>query len=149
MVWFFAAVALFVLFMAYRSWGSVPPDNLGVSGGRLQPCPASPNCVCSHDTDAEHQIATISFDGDGQREWNALLTTIQQAPEATVITESGTYIHAEFRTRLFRFVDDVELLLDRDAQCIQLRSASRTGHSDLGVNRRRMEQLRQAVSNLP
>lgn len=147
MVWLFAVMALFVAFMAYRSWRSSPPGNLGVQQNRLQPCPQSPNCVCSFDTDAQHGIPAIAFTGDGSREWQALLTSIRQEPAATLITESDTYVHAEFRSRLFRFVDDVELLIDRDAHCIHVRSASRTGHSDLGVNRQRMETLRQAAVN--
>jgi len=65
----------------------------------------------------------------------------------SIITEEGSYLHAETRSFLFRFVDDVEFMMDTDSRVIHVRSASRTGYSDLGVNRRRVERLRRAFND--
>jgi uncharacterized protein (DUF1499 family) len=67
---------------------------------------------------------------------------IASLPRAKVMTDSDTYLHVEFRSLVFRFVDDVEFLADDDAKVIHVRSASRVGHSDLGANRRRIETIR-------
>jgi uncharacterized protein (DUF1499 family) len=70
-------------------------------------------------------------------------------PRTSIVKEEGDYLHAEARSFLFRFVDDVEFLLDADQQVIHVRSASRIGYSDLGVNRRRIERIRSAFNNTP
>ena len=71
-----------------------------------------------------------------------------QEPRITIVREEEGYMHAEARSLLFRFVDDVEFLLDADNRLIHVRSASRTGYSDLGVNRRRVERIRTAFENM-
>jgi len=138
-------LTLLVPFMIYRSWSSSPPANLGVHNGLLSPCPASPNCVCSQESDPNHAIAAIPLSADRHGQWKALQQVIARQPRATLVTVSDDYMHAEFRSLLFRFVDDVEFLIDANAQVIHARSASRTGYSDLGVNRARVEHLRQAL----
>ncbi len=114
----------------------------GVREGRLAPCPGSPNCVCSQDAAAAHAIAPLAFRGSAAEAMRALKQMLAAQPRVRVLTETPDYLHAEFRTALFRFVDDVEFLVVEKDHVIHVRSASRVGHSDLGANRRRIEALR-------
>ncbi|RCJ23309.1 hypothetical protein A6S26_01780 [Nostoc sp. ATCC 43529] len=118
------------------------PNNLGVNGGKLAPCPNSPNCVSSQSTDAVHQIAPLAFTSSPEEALANLKTIIESLPRTKIITESQDYLYAEFKSALLGFVDDVEFYLDRNANVIQVRSASRLGQSDLGVNRKRIETIR-------
>ena len=118
------------------------PNNLGVNGGKLAPCPNSPNCVSSQSTDAAHQIAPLAFTSSPEEALANLKTIIESLPRTKIITESQDYLYAEFKSALLGFVDDVEFYLDRNANVIQVRSASRLGQSDLGVNRKRIETIR-------
>jgi uncharacterized protein (DUF1499 family) len=120
------------------------PATLGVKDGRLAPCPSSPNCVSTRSEDPRHAIAPLSFSGTAAEARGRLLAVLDGTKRCRVVTANDTYIHAEFTSALFRFVDDVEFQIDPDTRLIHFRSASRLGHSDLGVNRRRMEALRAA-----
>jgi uncharacterized protein (DUF1499 family) len=116
------------------------PSNLGVEAGRLKACPASPNCVCSSDSDKEHGIAAIAY---GQPDAMTKLKGIINGMERTaIIVESEDYLHVEFTTKLMGYVDDVEFYINGGV--IQVRSASRLGKSDLGLNRQRIEVIRAA-----
>jgi len=116
------------------------PATSGVINSQLRPCPASPNCVCSEAkdrTDPEHGVAPIALHADS---WAHLNDVIRQ--QGGVIDEDDDqYLHATFTSALFRFVDDFELRLDPEAGEIQIRSASRAGRSDFGVNRQRVENI--------
>jgi uncharacterized protein (DUF1499 family) len=118
------------------------PSNLGVSNGKLAPCPNSPNCVSSQSSDATHQIAPLSFTSNPEGAIATLKGIIESLPRTKIITESKDYLYAEFKSALMGFVDDVEFYLDRKANVIHVRSASRLGQSDLGVNRQRIETIR-------
>jgi uncharacterized protein (DUF1499 family) len=120
------------------------PDNLGPQAGKLAPCPATPNCVSSQAEDEEHRAEPLRFTGTSGEAWARLVRAVTGMPRVTVVTADDHYLHAEFRSAFFRFTDDVEFLLDADDQVIHFRSASRVGHSDLGVNRRRIEAIRAA-----
>ncbi|MEZ4726384.1 MAG: DUF1499 domain-containing protein [Caldilineaceae bacterium] len=111
---------------------------------RFAPCPASPNCVSTQApaADQTHAIAPITYTGSLTDTHQHLLSIIQTLPRTTLITVEPNYIHAEFRSRLFRFVDDVEFYFDDTQRLIHFRSASRLGQGDLGVNRKRMEEIR-------
>ncbi len=111
--------------------------------GRLAPCKRTPNCVSSQaePQDREHYISPIAFSGT-MRELRA---AVEAMPRAIVISADGQYLYAEFRTRLMRYVDDVELYYDQRAGLVHVRSASRLGRRDFGVNRRRMEELRALI----
>jgi len=113
---------------------------------RLDPCPASPNCVCSLDPDEPHRVVPLSFEGPADQAWDRVRAIVAAWPRTTVVLEQPGFLHAEVRSRLFRFVDDLQLLLDEASGCIHIRSASRVGRSDFGVNRRRVEALRAAFS---
>jgi uncharacterized protein (DUF1499 family) len=118
------------------------PNNLGVNNGKLAPCPNSPNCVSSQSTDAVHQIAPLTFTSTPEAAIANLKSIIESLPKTQIISESPDYLYAEFKSALLGFVDDVEFYLDRNANVIQVRSASRLGQSDLGVNRQRIETIR-------
>ena len=115
------------------------PDNLGVRDGRLAPCKRSPNCVSSqaNPSDLEHYIAPIHGTMHAARD------ALRRPPRATIISETEDYLYAEFRTPLMRYVDDVEFFFD--GTVIHVRSCSRLGRRDFGVNRKRVEQLRSLI----
>jgi uncharacterized protein (DUF1499 family) len=119
------------------------PTNLGVTASRLQACPSSPNCVCSYDSDAEHKIAPIGITKSKPEAMALLKQVIQSMERTAIITESADYLYAEFTTKLMGYVDDVEFYID--GANIQVRSASRLGKSDLGLNRQRIEAIRSAL----
>jgi uncharacterized protein (DUF1499 family) len=89
----------------------------------------------------------LRFSGGAEEAWGRLGALLTAWPRTRVVTATGSYVHAECHSRIFRFVDDVEFLLDRAAGVIHVRSASRAGHSDLGVNRARVEALRRAFDS--
>jgi uncharacterized protein (DUF1499 family) len=137
-----ALAAAGFLSLVVRNALATRPANLGPVEGRLRSCPASPNCVCTHDTDVEHAIAPLTFSGTSQEARQRLKAALARMPQTRVVSEQGNYLHVEFTTRLMRYVDDAEFLIDPDARLIHFRSASRIGYSDLGTNRRRMEAVR-------
>jgi len=128
--------------IAFAACAGPLPDGLGVSDSRLAPCPASPNCVASDADDSDHAIAPLVFDGDADNAWSAARTAAAALPRTRIVEEAPGYLRAESRSALFRFVDDLELQLHADDGTIAVRSASRVGYSDLGVNRSRVEALR-------
>ncbi len=118
------------------------PLNLGLKNGKLAPCPSSPNCVSSQSTDKEHAIEPLTYSGGAKEAMARLGEIIRGMPRAQVISEKDGYLYAEFTSLIFRFVDDVEFFPDDSAKRIHVRSASRLGSSDLGVNRKRVEAIR-------
>ena len=118
------------------------------SGGhddKLPPCPASPNCVSSDATDEAHRVEPYRLLVAPQQGWQTLLEVVVALPRTTVVTKTEDYLHAESRSALFGFVDDVEFQLRPADKTIAVRSASRLGYWDLGVNRRRVEQIRELL----
>ncbi|QDT91065.1 DUF1499 domain-containing protein [Gimesia algae] len=128
------------------NWLSQPTTQPGAINGKLAPCPDSPNCVCSQDQSELHQIAPLQLTGTAAEARQRLLEVLQQQQGCQVVAQDGDYLRAEFRSLVFRFVDDVEFLFDSRQNVIQVRSASRIGHSDLGVNRKRIETIRTLFS---
>jgi uncharacterized protein (DUF1499 family) len=118
------------------------PANLGMKDGILAPCPSTPNCVSSQATDPRHRIEPLPYTGSPAEALARLAGIVGLLPRATVIARSDGYLHADFTSLLFRFVDDVEFLVDDRAKVIHVRSASQMGYSDLGVNRTRIEEIR-------
>ena len=114
----------------------------GATDGRLSPCPKSPNCVSSLSEDTSHHVKPLRYKGTLEEAGEKLILVINSMKRSEIVTAEIEYIHATFESGLFRFVDDVEFLFDDQRKVIDLRSASRTGYSDLGVNRRRVEGIR-------
>jgi len=109
----------------------------------LTPCPASPNCVSSqaHSDDEQHYMPPLTYAGTAEEARQKLLAVIDAMPRTEIIRNENTYIHATFTSLIFRFVDDVEFVIDDGTRQIHFRSASRVGRGDLGVNRKRMEEI--------
>jgi len=118
------------------------PNHLGVRDGQLTPCPNTPNCVSSQSSDAVHKIEPLTYNSTPEQAFTEIKCLIQSLPRTKIITESEDYLHVEFTLPIVGFVDDVEFYLERNANVIHVRSASRLGMSDLGVNRRRIETIR-------
>lgn len=112
-----------------------------VEQGKLAPCPDTPNCVNSQAAGSS-AIAPLAYCGDAQLAWARLHAVLSRWPRIRIVAYADGYLRAEARSRVFGFVDDVEFVLDLDAEVIHVRSASRVGYSDFGVNRRRIEKLR-------
>jgi uncharacterized protein (DUF1499 family) len=109
---------------------------------KLSPCPDSPNCVSSQSTDESHFIEPLHYSGspeDARQKLIEILESIKRVRLAKVETD---FIHAEFRSSVFRFIDDVKFWFPPDKTIIHVTSASRTGYYDFGANRRRVERLR-------
>ena len=121
------------------------PANLGITDSELTPCPSSPNCVSSDDPDNAHKIPPFQFDGPPTEVWKVVRELVSELPRTRIVNETSDYLHAECRSALFGFVDDLELHLRPTEKIIAIRSASRLGYSDLGVNRRRVEALRDSL----
>jgi len=122
------------------------PDTLGARGGRLGACPDRPNCVSSQVSDEGHTVKPFGFTGNAGAAMSRLATLIETQEGARIVTRRADYLHAEYQSKLMGFVDDLELLADPAARVIHVRSASRLGYSDLGVNRARVEALRAAFT---
>jgi uncharacterized protein (DUF1499 family) len=118
-----------------------PPGNPGIKDGRLQPCPDTPNCVVSQNADPSHHIEPIRYDMTREAAFERLKSIVQSTKRARIVDENDHYLRAEYTSLVFRFVDDVEFYLP-DEPVIHVRSASRLGYSDLGVNRKRIEDIR-------
>jgi uncharacterized protein (DUF1499 family) len=118
------------------------PDNLGVTSGKLAPCPASPNCVNSQSADAGHSIEPIDYQGSSGEAIEKLAKIIAMQPRSKIIAQEGNYLYAEFASQWMGFVDDVEFYANSTENVLEVRSASRLGESDLDVNRQRIETLR-------
>ena len=125
-----------------------PPENIGVQDGHLASCPATPNCVVSQGADEDHAIAPISYSTDRATAQQNLADILGVVPRTNIVQQQDGYILAESESRLMGFVDDSEFYFPTDEKVIQVRAAARLGESDLGVNRRRVEQIRLALKDL-
>ncbi|MGL1930588.1 MAG: DUF1499 domain-containing protein [Desulfotalea sp.] len=118
---------------------------LGIENGQLAQCPATPNCVNSQAKDTKHYIEPVITTGSTLEVKNRILNIIAELKRSKIIVAEENYIRAEFVSKVFRFVDDVEFYFPdtkSKEMTIHVRSASRVGHSDLDVNRKRIEQIR-------
>ena len=138
-VFVISAVLLSVL-----SCASNPPK-VQLVDGRLRACPNSPNCVSSESDSASSRIEPLTFQGPPEKAWSDLKETIRDMG-GEIQEEHDGYLWTTFISRLFRFVDDVEFRMVSTEGMIHVRSASRVGYSDLGVNRRRVEKLRTLIN---
>ncbi len=132
--------------------GTAPAD-LGVRDGRLKPPSTTENSVSSqaalypdHPQRSYADIAPLALKGDGPATLARIKAIVEGMEGAKVISSDPGYLYAQFTTRLMKFVDDVEFWFDPANKVIQVRSASRVGRGDLGVNRRRIEAVRAALA---
>ena len=125
---FFSAITLPLVLALFHFVGPVPTD-LGIQAGHLSPCPGPAHCASAiwPVNDAETSLATLA-------------EAIEADPSATIVESEATYLHATFSSKIFGFVDDVELLASQ-TDSLEARSISRLGDSDLGVNGQRLQRL--------
>lgn len=119
------------------------PTNLGVKEGKLAACPGSPNCVNSQGSNPQSKIDPLPPIAIAD-----LKKVIQSMERTTIVEEKANYLYAEFKSKLMGYVDDVEFYLDPNANVVHVRSASRLGKSDLGVNRKRIDEIREKLKSL-
>lgn len=111
---------------------------------QLKPCPSRDNCVSSQERGSRYEIEPLRFNGSPREARDHLLRIIASRPGAKIVVADAEHIKVEFRTRWLRFVDDADFLIGNGV--VEVRSASRLGYSDFGVNRKRIEEIRQAFS---
>lgn len=148
-IWIALAVVAVLLAARVGVFSGKAPANIGVRDGRLKPPAKTPNCVTSQADlwpDANQReyarIAPITPQGDGKATIAKIAKVIEDLPGSHIVERRDDYLYAQFTTPLMRFVDDVEFWFDPAAGVVQVRSASRVGRKDFGVNRARIENIR-------
>jgi len=140
------AIGVFI-YLAGLSFYTRNTVNISQGLDSLIPCPDKPNCVSSEAPSQQHQIDAYKIIGnDPGQSWERLMSAITRAGGAIKV-EDGQYCHAVFTSTIFRFKDDLEVMLKNNL--IAVRSASRAGTSDLGQNRKRVEKIRQLYADEP
>ncbi len=134
-------IALILSLFNFLNCAGSRPADLGVSSGMLKACPSSPNCVSTQAADAKHRMEPIPFSDSPEESLGRIVQAVNSMERTEIVSKTGSYLHAEFASKLWGFVDDVEFYLDEDKKLIHFRSASRLGCSDLGANRKRMKAL--------
>ena len=144
-----AVAALLLVAGQLGVFAGKPPQDLGVRDGRLKPPSPTPNSVSSqagdhadHPQRSEASIAPLSYTGDARGAVGRLAALLETTPGCVLVKREPAYLYAQCRTRWLKFTDDVEFSLDEAGSVIHVRSASRLGRKDFGVNRARVEALR-------
>lgn len=140
-------LVIVILVVAFVGCGGRMPEEIGVTEGIFAPCPDKPNCVSSFAKDADHHVEAIAIVGRPATAWMKLQTMLADEENVSIVTASDHYLHAVYTSSLMRYRDDVEFLLRADHSEIAVRSASRVGHGDMGVNRARVEAIRDGLTN--
>ena len=135
---------LFFCAILVAGCAGTPPGNLGINNGRLADCPGCPNCTSSQAADAKHIIEPIVYTETRKDALRTLVRVLETWPGTTFVKQTDSYVYVECRSKFFGFVDDVEFYFPDKEAVIHVRSASRLGYSDLGVNRKRIEAIRKA-----
>jgi len=136
---------IFLLFVLWRWMPRGEAPALGAHAGQLSPCPLSPNAVSSQTESEAHRVDPLPARGTPSDALKRCRTACLAEPGTRLISETDSYLRFEVVTRWWRFIDDLECLYDPASNAIQVRSASRIGHSDLGTNRRRVERIRRRL----
>jgi uncharacterized protein (DUF1499 family) len=131
------------------SLSATAPEFPAEAGGvGFAECPDSPNCVSTQTSSAEHRMDPIPWQASVEQAKELIKETVaNEFPRVQLVAETPSYLRYEFTSLIFRFVDDVEFLIDAKSKMIHFRSASRVGHSDLGANKRRMIRFLSAFQN--
>jgi uncharacterized protein (DUF1499 family) len=137
-------LVIIIFVVAVIGWGvysNTYPAVIGLKNEHLAACPNSPNCVNSEATDNRHAIKAFPA-SEGLESFKRLTAIIETIPNAKILTNTQDYLHAEFTSKMMGFVDDVEFHFVPDESVIHVRSASRIGYGDMGMNRKRIEDIR-------
>ena len=140
MIYIFIGLFLFMLLRGIMSNFQRPSSS--TIPAQLATCPDSPNCVCSQDESPDHQIDPLNVPSHITDPISLLRQLLQQMPRTKITLDTNNYLRAECTSLIMRYVDDIEFLWIPDKNLIHLRSASRVGYSDMGVNRQRLDKLR-------
>lgn len=141
MRWLIATIVVIAILACFFVWKNIRmPKTASLLNGHLQPCPSSPNCVCSCASDPVHAIAPLPLSSASTLD--QIEAYLRQHYIVQVVQKTPDYLHVVITTSKMRFKDDVEFLVNRQQKVIDVRSASRLGYSDMGVNRARIEALR-------
>jgi uncharacterized protein (DUF1499 family) len=160
LMWIVAALMLLVVAVVLAGQIGLlqgrEPGNLGVRDARLKPPSRTQNSVTSqaalhaeHPMRAYAEIAPLALRGDGAATLAALRRIVEAMPGAKVVKSEPDYLYVQFKTRVLGFVDDTEFWLEPGAGVVQVRSASRVGRQDFGVNRARVEAIRAQLAAAP
>jgi len=144
--WLTGILLIILIVLAGLSVASRKEPDLGISEGRLTPCPDSPNCVSSEESSRSSSIPPLTLGVPADQSWTAAKEAVRLAG-GKIHKESDDYLWATFTTRILHFTDDLEMRRDLDRGLIQIRSASRVGRSDFGANRRRVEIIKDFFCN--
>ncbi|MCU0595937.1 MAG: DUF1499 domain-containing protein [Desulfobacterota bacterium] len=134
-------MALFLIVISAVACAGHAQDSRSATPADLAPCPDSPNCVSTKSKDPDRAMTPLPYLKSGRESMDRLVGIVQEMKRATIASATPSYLHVEFRSALFRFVDDVEFVPDDSARVIHFRSASRAGYYDFGVNRKRMKEI--------
>lgn len=130
-------ISIFVFLVLLTNCSGTRPPLIG----QFPPCPNTPNCVSSKSAVSFHKIDPITYQGTYQKARENLLNIIKTIPRTKISIDENKFLHVKFTSNIFRFIDDVEFYFN-DTGIIHIRSASRVGYSDMGVNRNRVEKIR-------
>ena len=135
------------LMVLFGCSGDAPgPSGLGPET-RLPPCPDKPNCVSTQSPDPDRAMEPLPFTGGREESRERILEIVRGMERSEIVEVSDSFLRVQFRSRVFRFVDDVVFFFDENARLVHFRSASRVGTYDFGVNRRRMEDISRRYGN--
>ncbi len=127
-------------------FGCKAPE-IGLTPTGLRPCPNRPNCVTSQNGTDEQTLPPLTYSSDRATAYAKIKRIVLDQDNATIVEENSDYLHAKFQTKFMGFVDDMEFWFPSGQSIIHLRSASRLGYSDFGVNRKRAEHIRALFTN--
>ena len=143
-----AAIVVALLTILGRMYFSRMAQPINIGTGMIQPCPDSPNCVSTQAADDVHKIKPILLvNGDSAATLDAIEKIVQTMPKSTIVTRNDHYMHVEFRSTYWNFVDDVEFFVNLENGTVDSRSAARMGYSDLGANRARFNEILQRLNS--
>ncbi|MFO7830730.1 MAG: DUF1499 domain-containing protein [Desulfuromonadaceae bacterium] len=144
---FSGIIAVLMAVMLCSCSGTRPSEQLGLDNNRLRPCPDSPNCVSSAETDPDQRVLPFKLHIEAPTAWATIVESVTALPRTRIVSVTDNYLHAECRSAVFGFVDDLELHLRSEQQQVDIRSAARMGYYDFGVNRKRIKELRSRLSS--
>jgi uncharacterized protein (DUF1499 family) len=134
-------VVLFLIVMSAVACAGRAQESRSKTAADLAPCSDSPNCVSTQSRDAGRAMPPLPYLKSAEESMERLVAIVREMKRVAIVSATSSYLHVEFRSAFFRFVDDVQFVLDDSARVIHFRSASRTGYYDFGVNRRRMQEM--------
>ena len=130
-------IIICLIFILLTSCAGTKPDSIG----QFVDCPDKPNCVSTKSDVTSHKVSPLTYKSSLQEAKNKLIKIVKMLPRSKIINNNESFLHVEFTSQVFRFVDDLEFYFN-EAGIIHFRSSSRIGHSDMGVNRDRVEEIR-------